>query len=187
MVDGKSHLRTWVDERTRQRFAAVAAEQGISESALLRRLVDRLLMASMVSEPEPDAVLGDATFEPRDARLTVRLMADDRLVLRERAAARGMPMATYVSALVRSHLRSLPPLPVAEHHALKATINELTAVGRNLNQLVRIAHQERRVTGLTIADLKLFLKLCEVLRERTKALLKANADSWRTGVNQPQR
>jgi predicted DNA binding CopG/RHH family protein len=49
--------------------------------------------------------------EPRGARLTIRLVPEDRLLLCERAAARGMPAATYVSSLVRAHLRTLAPCP----------------------------------------------------------------------------
>ena len=47
----------------------------------------------------------------RDARLSVRLAPEDRILLSGRATARGMPSATYVSVLVRSHLRNLAPAP----------------------------------------------------------------------------
>ena len=42
---------------------------------------------------------------------------------------RGMPSATYVSVLVRSHLRSLAPLPKEELLALKRSVAELGAAG----------------------------------------------------------
>ena len=58
----------------------------------------------------------------RDSRLYVRLRHEDRLLLRERAAARGMAAATYVSVLVRSHLRNLAPLPKEELLALKRSV-----------------------------------------------------------------
>jgi hypothetical protein len=44
----------------------------------------------------------------------IRLRPDDQIFLRKRVAARGMPPATYVSVLRRSHLRSLAPLPAEE-------------------------------------------------------------------------
>jgi len=40
--------------------------------------------------------------------------------------------ATYVSVLVRAHLRQLAPLPDRELSALRSTVNELAALGRNL-------------------------------------------------------
>jgi len=69
----------------------------------------------------------------------IRLRPDDQILLRERAAARGMPPATYVSVLTRAHLRSLAPLPAEELLALKRTIGELGSIGRNLNQIARAA------------------------------------------------
>ena len=52
----------------------------------------------------------------------IRLRPDDQILLRDRAAARGMPPATYVSVLTRAHLRSLAPLPKEELLALKRTL-----------------------------------------------------------------
>lgn len=76
----------------------------------------------------------------RTARLMIRLGPDDKLLLRERAAARGMAPATYVSVLTRAHLRSLAPLPKDELLALKPTVAELGSIGRNWNQIARAAN-----------------------------------------------
>ena len=109
-----------------------------------------------------------------------------RLVLRElRAAARGMASATYVSVLVRSHLRSLAPLPKEELAALKRAVSELSAVGRNLNQIARAANQGARVGGVGHDEFRAILKICEALRDHTKGLIKANAASWTSGHAEP--
>jgi hypothetical protein len=80
----------------------------------------------------------------RDARLYVRLAPEDRILLSDRATARGMPSATYVSVLVRSHLRNLAPLPKEELLALKRSVAELGAIGRNVNQIASpIARRDR--------------------------------------------
>ncbi len=55
----------------------------------------------------------------RASRFSIRLRPDDQILLRERALARGMPAATYISVLTRAHLRSLSPLPKEELVALK--------------------------------------------------------------------
>jgi hypothetical protein len=73
----------------------------------------------------------------------VRIRTGDQLLLRERAAARGMACATYVSVLVRSHLRAVAPLPKDELIALKRAVGELGAVGRNLNQITRAMNPGR--------------------------------------------
>jgi hypothetical protein len=54
----------------------------------------------------------------------------------ERAAARGMPAATYVSILTRALLRSLSPLPKQELLALRRTVAELGQLARKLVQLI---------------------------------------------------
>jgi hypothetical protein len=113
----------------------------------------------------------------RGARTSVRLHPDDKRLLRERAACRQMAVATYISVLVRAHLRDLSPLPKAELMALRQSVAEIGAIGRNLNQLTRLAHQG--AGGPTLGDLLAILKACEALRVHTKELVKANARSWR--------
>jgi hypothetical protein len=91
-----------------------------------------------------------------------------------------MASATYASVLVRSHLRSLAPLPKDELVALKRTVAELGGVGRNLNQIARAANQGARV-GVSHDEFRAILKICEALRDHTKGLIKANAVSWSSG------
>ena len=49
MSDG-THLTTWVTRETKERFAAVARHQGLSDSALLKRLVDLMLQSASAAE-----------------------------------------------------------------------------------------------------------------------------------------
>ena len=92
-----------------------------------------------------------------------------------------MPSATYVSVLVRSHLRNLAPLPKEELLALKRSVAELGAVGRNLNQIARALNQGGKYSGPGREDLKAMLRVAEGLRDHVKALLKANQISWEQG------
>ena len=183
MSSCKTHLKTWVDAPTRERFVAAAHAQNLSESALLKRLVIQMLAAPGAHESlncqEPKA--------HRDARLTVRLRPVDQLLLKDRAAARGMPASTYVATLLRGHLHALPPLPAAELQALRTLTNELSAVGRNVNQLVKIAYRDDAVVIPNRADVWQFFRVCEALRLHVKALLKANADSWNVGASDEHR
>jgi len=111
---------------------------------------------------------------------------EDRLLLHERAAARGMASATYVSVLVRAHLRSLAPLPKDELVTLKQAVSELSAIGRNLNQIARAASSGARVAGVGHEEFRAILKICEALRDHTKSLIKANAASWASGRAETQ-
>jgi hypothetical protein len=177
MSDG-THLTTWVTKETKERFAAVARHQGLSDSALLKRLVELMLQSASAAEV---GTLGGAGRTTRDSRLTVRIRPDDQLLLHERAAARGMAAATYVSVLTRAHLRGLSPLPKAEWLALEKSVSELSRLGRNINQIARAANRGERVTAPGRNDFLYFLKICEALRDHTKGLLQANLKSWQQG------
>ena len=181
MADAFIHCR--VPVATKAAFGVLARRQGMTDSALLRRMIDLSLQsAGVVSGTDADA---DDQAATRMARLTVRLRSDDQLLLRERAAARDMAAATYVSVYVRPHLRSLAPLPKEELLALKKTTAELGAIGRNLNQIARAANQGERVDGPGAREVQLMLRICEALRDHVKALLLANLRSWQEGHANP--
>jgi hypothetical protein len=171
-----AHLSTWTTIETKQRFSTAASHLGLSESALLRRLVLQLL-ATAAEAPLPLA----APDRAPDARITVRLIHKDRALLRERAAARAMPASTYVSALVRAHLRSLTPLPDRELSALKAMTAELAALGRNLSTTAGLLWGPDQGSGPTREDLFAIVRACEALRDHTRGLIKANLVSWQQG------
>jgi hypothetical protein len=158
-------LRTCVSSAVKARVHAVAEQQFIKESVRLRRLVVAALRElapeettvrrasrTMDAVHRSDVLRSDREDRP-GTRLAVRLDPQDRLLLRERASARGMPSATYVSVLVRAHLRQLAPLPKDELLALKASVAELAAIGHNLNQLARAANSGDGVAGATRQDL----------------------------------
>ena len=105
----------------------LADREQITESALVRQLLEVMLRRSALAGfPKIEA----AEKGSRDARLSVRLASEERILLGARASARGVPSATYVSVLVRSHLRNLVPLPKEELSALKRSVSELGAIGQ---------------------------------------------------------
>jgi hypothetical protein len=185
-------LKTRVTPDTKARVLEITQAELLTEAVWLRRLVARALHEKGVAVPTPEiterhsgpvaAARGPCSKNRgRAARVYVRLRREDQLLLHERAAARGMASATYVSVLVRSHLRALAPLPKDELAALKRAVGELGAVGRNLNQVARAANQGARITGPGREEFKAILKICEALRDHTKDLIKANTASWASG------
>jgi len=171
-----------VSSATKDRLKSLAAKRQLSESALLKDLLELTLGGPAV--PAPDDAEPVARVA-RGARLYVRLRPDDQLLLAERAAARRMAAATYVSVLVRAHLRHLAPLPHDELRALNRVVAELGSIGRNLNQIARATHQAAPATGPHRGEVLAMLKVCEALRDHVKALLKENAVSWKVGYAEP--
>ena len=166
-----------VTSEMKERFAAAARCQALSESALLKRLVEAALLTATTPQP---AVTQTVEPVPIDGKITVRLRIDDLLLLRERAKARVMPTSTYVSFLIRSHLRALTPLPTPELEALKRSVAEITAIGRNLNQMARAVNQGVRPSGPSKADLQALLRALMGLRVHMKVLINVNLASWRS-------
>jgi hypothetical protein len=162
----------------KQRFGTSAHGQGLTESALLKRLIVASLVATgTVPGRGPESVEPVAD----SARVSVRLRPDDLLLLRERARARQLPASTYVSFLVRAHLRAQTPLPTAELAALRATVAEVGALGRNINQIARTLSRGEPSATPNRADLHLILKALWKLRNHTKTLINTNVESWRSG------
>jgi hypothetical protein len=175
-VGQNTHLSTWLAVETKQHFALAAIRQGLSESALLKRLVEQMLS---VGAEEPVSLL--PPIESRDTRLTIRLVHEDRALLRERAAARTMAAATYVSYLIRAHLRQLAPLPERELSALQGAVNQLAILGRNVNTVTRLVQQNTQQPMSLRQDLQAMLRICDGLREHFRGLIRANHRSWEVG------
>jgi Bacterial mobilisation protein (MobC) len=160
------------------RLHAVAEQHGVTESALLKKFLDVALLQGAGS---PDSCLArQVDAIPRNARLFVRLRPNDQVLLRERAAARGMAAATYASIVLRTHLRGVARIPDREFAELKRSVAELGAIGRNLNQIARVANATGQVTGPNRQDLQALLRACSALRDHVKELVRANASSWET-------
>ena len=173
-----AYITCRVSSETKARVRALARREGINESALVRRLLEGVLCRSSVGEmspPEaPESVNGTV-------RLGVRLAPEIGRLLRERARARGMASATYLSSLARSHLLGAAPLPKVEYVALMQSVAAVAAIGRNLGQIARTLNQGERAALPGNADVGALVKLAEGLRDHFKALLNANARSWETG------
>jgi hypothetical protein len=167
-----------VTPETKALVRTLARRDCITESAFIKQLLEVVLRSSLaVGVPHQER--GQRTH--RDLRLYVRLDPSDRLLLNERATARGMPAATYVAVLVRSHLRHLVPLPKQELLALNNAVAELSSIGRNLNQIARSMNRGERATGPGRDELRAMLQVGAALRDHVKSLLAGNAKSWDQG------
>jgi hypothetical protein len=155
----------------------VAERDGISESALLRQLVEFMLRTSGDGQPP---LMSAPERVNRDARVNVRLEPEDLRLLRERSKARGMATATYLSYLARSHLRSVAPLPHAEYTQLKQSVEQLASVGRSLNQIARALNQGAQPPMPGRSEVIAMVNVAEALRDHFRGLLEANERSWRT-------
>lgn len=172
-ADALIACRVSLETKTRVRRAAEL--QGLNESALLRQL---LQVALGGSAPVNESAPPDRDRAGREQRVCVRLTAEDRRRLTERATGRSVASATYVALVVRAHLLGAAPLPKAEYLLLRQSVHELTAIGRNLNQIARAINLRANAALPGRTEVFAMLKVAEGLRDHFKELLKANEASW---------
>src|SRR5947207_14223199 len=125
-------VQSRVTPQTKTRLRVLAQERQLTESALLKMLVETALLQT----PGMATAAVSKPVEPvmRGARLYVRLRPEDHVLLRERATGRAMAAATYASFLLRAHLRAVAPIPDRE---LAARNRSVAAIGANGSQLVQ--------------------------------------------------
>jgi hypothetical protein len=184
-------IKARVSAELKGQAQAAAERELLTESAWLKRLVLREIRTvhGLNSEERALCDISRVRNSSKGGRrsgvggppMLVRLRHDDRQLLDARAEARGMRPATYVSVLMRAHLRALTPLPKEEYLALKRSIGELVAIGRNINQIAKAANAGGKVPATVREEFRAMLAICDALRVNTKTLLKANETSWSTG------
>jgi hypothetical protein len=186
-MTAKFFLQCRVTDETKESFRRVAAREGLTESGKLHVLVNDCLVAVEGLRTSGCPRLHGALGRPKGDRLTFRLHTADRLLLKERAGARGLREATYLAMLVRSHVRSLTPLPTPGLRVLQLSVAELSAIGRNRNQLARAVNEGRSTDRTLRTDAVALIPACAKLRDHVKALIKANLVSWESGRQSPPR
>jgi hypothetical protein len=90
---------------TKARVRKLAQRDGITESALIKQLLDVVLRSSGLDEP---------ALAPADKVNRLRMEPQDLRLLQARSEARGMACATYAALALRSHQRGGAPLPKSE-------------------------------------------------------------------------
>jgi hypothetical protein len=174
-------IGTRTSSETKVRFAALAAlaalaaRQGLTESALL---VDKVLAAKTMDSAQ---IAVDRSRDEGCAndRLALRLRPGDRALADARAAARRMKTARSLLMLVRTHVRGTPVMPSAELDGLKVVAGYLAAVGRQLRSLSAAGGQE----GASSSDalLRDVGNTVESVREAVASVVRINLISWDAG------
>ena len=76
---------------------------------------------------------------------------------KEKGKAKGMATSRWIAALVQSNIAKNPVMAEQELITLKATIRELTAIGRNINQMARALNESRNNIDKVNLDTLYFL------------------------------
>jgi hypothetical protein len=168
-------VRFRVDPTLRARLASAAQSNGMTESELMRRALLREIEGAGKGtdpiDPHPD--------HAHLHKLTVRLPAYVWDAARTRAAAVGMAPSRWMANLVQSHVSNTPVLTDAELLTLEAALRELTAVGRNVNQIARALNQAHFETERVRLDyLSLLNDSITATRDEVRGLVRASRNAW---------
>ena len=71
---------------------------------------------------------------------------------KEKGKAKGMATSRWIAALVQSNIAKNPVMADQELNNLKASIRELNAIGRNINQMARALNESRNNTDKVNLD-----------------------------------
>jgi hypothetical protein len=178
LMASEAFIQCRVPQATKAALRAAADRQQLTESALLKRMLDLVLHTSGGPEASEVSV---ADRPSRQARLYVRLTVGDRQLLQARSAARCLAPATYASTLLRAHLRALTPLPEAELRAIRESTRELAAIGRNLSQIAVATQRGGSGAGASREELRNLLKACVELHKHIRSYIRTNLSSWSSG------
>jgi hypothetical protein len=165
---------------TKDRFAALAMRQGLTESALLALVIEKVVGANASDEVPIPSLLTLEAGRAND-RLTLRLRPGDRALADARAATRRMKTASYLAMLVRTHVRGAPVMPPAEVDELRVVAGQLGALGRQLRALKSGPNAGvENAPGLAalVTDVG---HVVESARESVASVVRMNLISWEAG------
>lgn len=168
---------TRVAPETKEKIRHLAAEEGISESVVLRRLIDRGL-GDIKALSEPCLPSSPEGYQRKKITLTLPTFIVD--LATERARQKGMSLSRWIANLVQSHVFQPPVLTTQELKFLNESNRQVRAMGVNLNQIARTFNK----MDIDIRKLKNLDVVEYVVRENMamiEKLIRAANRSWGVG------
>lgn len=169
----KPYLKSDVAQEVKDQFAAKARELGRTEAGLLRLLIETFMKTNPVEVEIPTPT------ETKDNYLPVRLSSAAKGALLKKASEHRMKAGPYVLALLRAHLSQKPFFTEIELEVLRQTNNELTAIGRNVNQIARALNISIDNAHLVKAnEMESVAGKVKECRNYVRNLIRANLAAW---------
>lgn len=124
-------LKTPCTAEMKTAFILLASEHGMTEAALLRQMVKRILQSSgKRSGPELSSGRGG-----KGGQLRLRLRDREVKCVRKLAEASGQSAQGWVVALIRQQIEHAVPFSKDELAELREAIRAIGPIGRNLNMI----------------------------------------------------
>ncbi|EKL4200830.1 plasmid mobilization relaxosome protein MobC [Salmonella enterica] len=122
----------------KEKWSAFCASQGFSESEMLGMMIDRVTSGEVALQPK-------GLSELKTNQINIKLPAAKIDEITQRAKQEGFPSrTTWVVSVISQALDNKPVLNDEEANTIRASNRELSAIGRNLNQIARKLNIEFR-------------------------------------------
>jgi hypothetical protein len=163
-------------------LVALAEKQRLDVTKLVLPQIDRLLKEGMKDLPAPLVIGIDGQgdeLKPLTGQLSFWPLPGDEQHVKQYAAARKMKPGTVMKLILRAWLSHNAPLPKNELVLLGITSNQIAAIGRSLNQLVKLAHAgDYPLPDELAALLQETLMLTRQTSQEIDDIVKTNLSSW---------
>lgn len=178
MPSTKPLLSTRVDQDLKAAFSAEAKVRMLTDAKLLE-----LVIAAFLQRLPPAPAMAPSSpnsgTEVRSEDVRVRLAPHEYAELDRLATRRHWKRGTYLAYLFGVHLSGSPRFSEDEMLALRHITAQLSAVGRNINQIARALNisldEAHQAQALNFTYLK---NLIDQVRHLVKEVIRANLKSW---------
>jgi hypothetical protein len=169
------HLTTRTDPDIKAAFSNRAKARGMTESELLRALVVAEIGNDLADEKPAESNQEKTETE----RITVRMPGFMLQAAKDKGKGKGMATSRWIAALVQSNIAKNPVMTDQELITLKATIRELIAIGRNINQMARALNESKNNTDkVKLTTLALLGESMKRNISAVRELVRASQQVW---------
>jgi hypothetical protein len=163
-------------------LVALAVKQRLDVTKLVLPQIDRLLEEGMKDLPAPleGGIEGQGDeLKPLTGQLSFWPLPGDEQHVKHYANARKMRPGTVMKLVLRAWLSHNAPMPKNELALLGITSNQIAAISRSLNQLVKLAHAgDYPLPDELAALLQETEKLTRQASQEIDDIVKTNLSSW---------
>jgi hypothetical protein len=171
-------IKTSVSKEISDEFSKLAKSHGLSNASFLRVLIDeRLKEVVLDSEESKTEIIELSEIERKKVSVILPLFVYKRAMIRGRA--KGMKISRWITSIVQSNLTNEPVMTHNEIIHLNASIRELAAIGRNLNQIAKALNENFHETDrLKLSELNALKNVVDHHKEKIRSLVKSSTQSW---------
>jgi antitoxin component of RelBE/YafQ-DinJ toxin-antitoxin module len=164
-------IKAEVDKEQKAAFRNLAKSQGMTETELLRQMINQATETTVVDSEEQIE---------RSNRTTISFTKEEFNRLLQRSRGDGFSKHTaWIVGLVRTVLFRQPNFSAKEIGALRESNREVAAIGRNLNQMARAINADfREESRIKRADIKTFANELKEHRRKVAALIDQSLNRW---------